>query len=121
MPVYARILGGTLEMTVVEKSPMAAHMAPGKQKKILHARLLLDARVLLASDWMLDSPHPGMRGFRLSVSYPTMAEAQRVFDALLEGGQVFTPFQESFFAQGFGMLGDRFGVPWMISGPTKGA
>ena len=52
----------------------------------------------------------------LALSYPTAAEAQRVFDALAEGGKVNMPLQKTFWAEAFGMLVDRFGTPWMING-----
>ena len=58
----------------------------------------------------------GMNGFSLSLIYPTVEEAKRVFDALAVGGQVTMPFGKTFWAEAFGMLVDRFGTPWMING-----
>jgi PhnB protein len=72
----------------------------------------------MASDWMDTTPFEGMHGFSVSLAYPTVDEAQRIFDALAEGGTVKMPFSETFWTKGFGMLVDRFGTPWMVSGPA---
>ena len=69
----------------------------------------------MASDSMAGQPYEGLKGFSLSLVYPTVAEARRVFDALGEGGKVSMPIQDV-LAEGFGMLVDRFGTPWMVSG-----
>lgn len=61
-----------------------------------------------------------MKGFALSLVYPTEAEARRVFDALADGGKATMPLQKVFWAEAFGMLVDRFGTPWMIgAGPAR--
>jgi len=70
----------------------------------------------MASDSMPGQPYGGMKGFSLSLIYPTTAEAKRIFDALAEGGQVTMPLQKTFWAEAFGMLTDRFGTPWMVNG-----
>jgi PhnB protein len=31
-----------------------------------------------------------------------------------DGGQVRMPLSRTFFSSSFGMLADRFGVPWMV-------
>jgi PhnB protein len=56
-----------------------------------------------------------MQGFSVSIQIETPAEAERVFHALAEGGSIRMPIQETFWAQRFGMLVDRFGTPWMIN------
>ncbi|HEX3553391.1 MAG TPA: VOC family protein [Thermoanaerobaculia bacterium] len=119
MRFYERTLGGKLDLMKASDSPAAAQMPPGSGDQILHARLLLDdGRALMASDWMDGQPYPGKKGVSLSLGYPTVAEAQRVFDALAAGGKVNMPFQKTFWAEAFGMLEDRFGTPWMVSGPA---
>ena len=55
-----------------------------------------------------------MNGFAISLSYPTVAETTRVFNALAEGGQIVMPFGKTFWAEAFGMVTDRFGTPWMV-------
>jgi PhnB protein len=57
-----------------------------------------------------------MHGFSVALGYPTVAEARRVFDELAQGGSVSMPFAKTFWAEGFGMLVDRFGTRWMVSG-----
>ena len=117
MRFYERTLNGKLEMLMTHaESPMAAQAPPGSADRIMHARLVIVGRVLMASDSMVGQPYEGMKGFSLSLIYPTVADAQRVFDALAKGGQVRMPLQKMFWAEAFGMLIDRFGTPWMING-----
>ena len=116
MRFYERTLGGKLEaMMTHAESPVASQLPPGSADLIMHARLALDGGVLMASDGM-----PGQRqerkGFSLSLTYPTAAEAKTKFAALGAGGKVTMPFDKTFWAEGFGMLVDRFGTPWMVSG-----
>jgi PhnB protein len=121
MRFYERTLGGKLEMMTLGQSPIAAQTPPGSADRILHARLIMGDRMLMASDSMAGHPYEGMKGFSLSLIYPTVAEAQRVFNALADGGQVTMALQKTFWAEAFGMLIDRFGTPWMVNGPTATA
>ena len=100
------------------ESPMAAQTPPGSAERILHARLVIDGRRLMASDSMVGQPYEGMKGFSLSLVYPTVAAARAVFDALAKGGKVTMPLQKTFWVEAFGMLVDRFGTPWMVNGGT---
>ena len=116
MRFYEQTLGGKIEMMMTHgESPMAAQTPPGSANRIMHARLALDDRVLMASDSMAGEPFEGMKGFSLSLMYPTAAAAQPIFTALAQGGRVIMPLQKTFWAEGFGMLIDRFGTPWMIN------
>ena len=117
MRCYERVLGGKIEMMMKNsESPMAEQCGPGMGERIMHARLALDGRLLMASDAMTGQPYPGMNGFSLTLVYKTVAEAERVFAALAEGGTVRMPMQKTFWVESFGMLTDRFGTPWMING-----
>jgi PhnB protein len=116
MRFYERTLGGKLDMMTHAQSPVADQVPPGSADRIMHARLTIDGRNLMASDSMVGQPYGGMKGFSLALAYPTAAEAKRVFDALAEGGQVTMPLQKTFWAEAFGMLTDRFGTPWMVNG-----
>jgi PhnB protein len=116
MRFYERTLGGKLQLMTHGDSPMAAQTPPGSANRIMHARLEFDGRLLMASDSMVGQPYEGMKGFSLSLIYPTVAEAQRIFAALADGGQVTMPIAKTFWAEAFGMLVDRFGTPWMVSG-----
>jgi len=65
---------------------------------------------------MAGQPYEGMHGFTVALVYDNVPDAKRVFDALAEGGKVTMPWGKTFWAEGFGMLTDRFGTPWMING-----
>ena len=116
MRFYERTLGGELMLMKNSESPAAAHTPPGDGDRIMHARLALDGRTLMASDWTSDGSYEGMKGFSLSIAYSTVEEAERVFDKLADGGKVTMPFGKTFWAEGFGMLVDRFGTHWMVNG-----
>ncbi|HMH19272.1 MAG TPA: VOC family protein [Burkholderiales bacterium] len=116
MRFYERTLGGKLEVMMTHaESPMAGQTPPGSADRILHARLIIDGRILMASDSMVGQPYEGMKGFSLSLIYPRAADAKRAFDALAAGGKVTMPLQKTFWAEAFGMLVDRFGTPWMVN------
>ena len=121
MRFYERTLDGQLELMTSGSSPAAAQMPPGSADLILHARLVFDGGTLMASDWMANQPYERMQGFSLSLAYPTTAETKRTFDVLADGGRVTMPFEKTFWAESFGMLVDRFGTPWMVSGPPASA
>jgi PhnB protein len=119
MRFYEKTLGGKIEMMMTHaQAPTAEQTPPGMGDRIMHARLVIDGRALMASDAMAGQPYGGMKGFALSLVYPSVPEAQRIFDALASGGKVHMPFQKTFWAEGFGMLVDRFGTPWMVNGPS---
>jgi len=117
MRFYERLLGGKIEaMMTHAESPAPAQSPPGMSDRIMHARLNVGGRILMASDSMVGKPIGGSKGFSLSLSYATTGEAKKIFDALAEGGRVTMPMQESFWAKAFGMLVDRYGTAWMVNG-----
>lgn len=124
MRFYERVTGGKLQfMMKYGESPMAKdpqHCPPGSEDRVMHANLVIDGRNLMASDTPAGQGKP-MQGFSLSLYYDTPEEAKRKFDALADGGSVQMPFAPTFWAKGFGMLTDRFGVPWMVSGGSEQA
>ncbi len=93
--------------------PMPEGMVPkGWEAKVMHVSLQVGDMQLMACD----SPDGGrFSGTQLSLNTPDLAEAQRRFDALAAGGQVTMPLAKTFWSPGFGMLTDRFGVPWMVN------
>lgn len=119
MRFYERTLGAKLEaMMTYAESPdpeMCGNMPAGGADRIMHASLDIDGRRLMASDYPPGQSVEVMKGFSLSLSYPTVKEASGVFDALSAGGRVTMPMQKTFWAEGFGMLVDRFGTPWMFN------
>jgi PhnB protein len=121
MRFYERTLGGKIEMMMTHaQSPMAAQAVPANADRILHACLEFDGQRLMASDTMAGEAYGGMKNVSLSLLYPTVADARRVFDALAAGGQVTMPMEKTFWAEAFGMLVDRYGTSWMVScAPAK--
>lgn len=120
MRFYTRLLNGKLEMMTQAESPIGAQASPENANRIMHACITFEGGVLMAADAMAGQPYEGMNGFSIAVHYPTAAEANRVFDTLADGGKVVMPFQKTFWSEGFGMLVDRFGAPWMLNvGPAK--
>lgn len=117
MKFYERTLGAKLEMmmTYAEAPPNEMPVPAASAGKIMHASLEVGGRRLMASDYPADRPAKPMQGFSLSLSYPSVKEAAPVFDALSAGGTVTMPLAKTFWAEGFGMLTDRFGTPWMFN------
>ncbi len=112
---YERCLGGKIEAMIShEGTPAAQQVPPEWRKKIMHARLTVGDNVLMGSDGPPEQ-HSEMKGFSVSVTVKTPAEAERVFKALSEKGNVQMPIQETFWSPRFGMLVDQFGVPWMVN------
>jgi PhnB protein len=85
----------------------------GSENKVMHASLRIGDAMVLASDGRRTG-QPNFQGFALSLTASNEAEAGRLFAALEKGGQVQMPLGKTFFSPSFGMLADRFGVPWMI-------
>ena len=116
---YAKCLGGEISfMGAYEGSPMEDQVPPRWRKKIMHASLTLKDAVLMGCD-----PPPGRfeppKGFSLALTFEKPADAKRIFKALAAKGTITMPFQPTFWSGGFGMLVDRFGIPWMVSCQTE--
>ena len=86
----------------------------------MHANFRIGETQLTASDGRAMG-QPGFKGFSLSVSPVSDVEAQKLFTALSDGGQVRMPLGKRFFASSFGMVADRFGVSWMVVMPLTRA
>lgn len=96
-------------------SPLAAQTPPPWRGKILHATLTLGDQTITGGD-VAPGQYCQPRGIDLLLHADTAAEAERIFAALAENGEVRMPLQETFWTARFGMLIDRFGIPWMIAG-----
>jgi PhnB protein len=109
---YEQHLGGTIGMVMTQgESPDQSRVKPEWKDKVLHARISMGETVLMGAD--IPDAQP-MRSAYLSLNVDSDAEAERIFAALTNGGEVFMPLQETFFASRFGQLRDRFGINWMI-------
>jgi PhnB protein len=112
---YAEIFGGriTMQMTYGE-SPAACEMPADMAGKIIHAEIDIGGPVLMGADAPPDR-FSAPQGIQLSVSIDKPADAERIFNALAQGGAVIMPFQQTFWAHRFGMCADRFGISWMVN------
>lgn len=112
---YEQCLGGKIVgMFTYGESPMADKSPANWGNKIMHARLVVGDQVLMGSDSWPEQPEEA-KGFSVSIGVTDPVEAERIFNALAEQGKVRMPFQQTFWAVRFGMLVDRFGIPWMIN------
>jgi PhnB protein len=115
---YKQCLGGkVVALHRYAGSPMDNAELPAEWKnKVMHATFEIDGQHFMGSDGGPGFQFKGYSGFSMSLNVPKdPARAERVFKALAEGGQVQMPFQKTFWAAGFGMLTDKFGVPWMVN------
>ena len=111
---YRSVLGAEVTMLMRYKdSPDPGACRPGNEDKVMHASLRIGETTALASDGRCLG-RPSFQGFSLSLTVPNAAEAERVFAALGDGGQVQMPLAKTFFSSRFGMVADRFGVSWMV-------
>ena len=112
---YEKHLGGTVTFLMRHgEQPTTSELRPDWNGKVLHARMSLGGTELLGAD--VPSYEP-MRSAYLSLTVASNEEADRVYALLSEGGQLFMPIQETFFASRFAMLRDRFGTSWMLLCP----
>lgn len=95
--------------------PMEPGMVPpGSENKVMHANLRIGETQIMASDGDC-AGQPDFRGFSLTITVADAAEADRMFAALADGGQVQMPLARTFWSPRFGMLVDRFGLGWMVN------
>ena len=115
---YKGAIGAKVDMLMrfseSPEKPQPGMVPPGSENKVMHASMRIGDTVVMASDGRC-SGKPGFQGFCLSISVANEAEADRVFNALADGGSVQMPLGKTFFSPRFGMVNDRFGVPWMVN------
>ena len=111
---YEQHLGGKILMRMTYgEMPEPKNFPPGLEKGIIHARIIIGDTLLMASDGPPDKFQP-MRSVYLALSVDSNEEAERLYALLKEGGEIFMPMGETFFAFRFAMLRDKFGTSWMI-------
>jgi PhnB protein len=109
---YEQHLGAKIGMMMTHgEAPDQTQVRREWKDAVLHARISIGGTELMAAD--IPSAEP-MRSAYLSLHVASDPEAERIFSALSDGGKVFMPMQETFFATRFGQLQDRFGINWMI-------
>jgi PhnB protein len=111
---YKKAVGADVKMLMRFKDgPDKTLCSPGSEDKVMHAQFLVGETTILASDGR-NLGKPKFDGFALTIAAKTEAEADTIFGALGEGGQVTMPMSKTFFSPRFGMLADKFGVNWMV-------
>ncbi len=115
---YKKALGAKVEMLMRFKEspdpPPPGMLPPGSENKIMHSSLRIGETTVMASDGGCTGK-VSFQGFSLSLAVASAAEADRLWDALADGGTVQMPIGKTFWSPRFGMVTDRFGVGWMIN------
>ena len=112
---YEKVLRGHIDtMSTHGETEARDHVPANWQDKIMHVQMTVGDTILMGSDAPPDH-YRTPQGFSVSIQVNDADEADRVFAALAEGGEVRMPIQKTFWAQRFGMLTDRFGIPWMVN------
>ncbi len=113
---YKKALGAEVETIMRYKEnpePPPDFLPPGSEDKIMHASIRIGETTIMVSDGNCRG-EANFQGFSLSLGAADAAKADRLFNALADGGQVQMPIGETFFSPRFGMVADRFGVSWMV-------
>ena len=112
---YEECLGGRLgEIFRYAGSPMAEQVPADWQNKVMHGSLTIGEHVLMGGDVAPDR-YEKPKGFSLSLQMTSTTQAERVFQLLAKDGTVVMPLEKTFWAARFGMLVDRYGIPWLIN------
>jgi len=116
---YAELLGGKIiAMMTHAGTPAENQVPPEWREKIIHARMVIGDQLLMGSDAPPGHFQPP-QGFSVSLMVDRPEDAERIFPTLAENGTVKMPLQKTFWAIRFGMLVDRFGIPWMVNCEEK--
>ena len=114
---YRKALGAKVEMLMRFKDSPEPHqpgmVPPSAGDKVMHSSFRIGDTTVMASDGQCLG-RPNFQGFSLSITARDDADAERLFASLTEGGKVQMPLAKTFFSSRFGMVADRFGVPWMV-------
>ena len=114
---YKKTLGIEVEMLMRFKDAPGPqdpnYPPPPKPDAVMHSSFKLGGQSVMASDGNCGGKAE-FKGFSLSLAVKTEGEAEKLFAALSDGGQVTQPLIQTFFSPKFGMLQDKFGVGWMV-------
>jgi PhnB protein len=111
---YQKCLGGELGMMTWGETPNSEQVDAAWRDKITHAQLTTEGAVIMGADAPPGMQHP-LGGFAVTINVQEPAQAEKLFTALAQGGNINMPLQQTFWAKSFGMLVDKFGVPWMVN------
>jgi PhnB protein len=111
---YKKAVGAKVDMMMrCKEGPEPEKVTPGLEDKILHSSFKVGDTLIMATDGY-NKNNPSFNGISLALTVANESEAKKVFDALSSGGETRMPLTKTFFSPAFGMLADKFGVPWMI-------
>lgn len=111
---YKKALGAKVEMLMrFKEAPDQSGCPAGAGDKVMHSCIHIGETPVMLSDGH-NTGKPNFQGFALSIATKTAGEADKLFNALADGGKVTMPQTKTFFSERFGMLADKFGVNWMI-------
>ena len=117
---YEQVLGGKIIFMQTWGGSPAADMVPAEsQQHIMHATLSVGEGLIMGADLPADS-YEKPAGISVSIHLKDKAEGEKIFNALAENGKISMPFQPTFWAAGFGMCTDQFGIPWMLNCESAG-
>ena len=117
MRFYERALDGKLELMMsCADSPMAAQVPKEFAHRIMHARLALPGGATLYAGDAMGQTYEGIHGVSITLNYGSVAEANKIFERLADGGKVSMAMAPTFWARSFGMVTDKFGTPWIVNG-----
>jgi len=112
---YEECLEGKLgEIFRYAGSPMAGQVPDDWQNKIMHASMTIGGQVVMGGD-VAPQRYEKPQGFSLSLQMTSTTQAERIFEGLALDGTVMMPLEKTFWAARFGMVIDRFGIPWLIN------
>jgi PhnB protein len=112
---YAQALGGEIVATMTyAESPMADQVPAETRHYVMHAHIVAEGANLMGADGPWNEDDSGSQTC-INVMVDDNAKAERIFNALAEGGQITMPMAETFWSHRFGMLTDRYGKPWMVN------
>jgi PhnB protein len=113
--LYERVLGGQLGSIFRYAGTPMAHQVPADwQDKVMHGSITVGGQVLMGGDVAPDR-YEAPKGFSLSIQIKDATEAERIFRELSHAGSMVMPLEKTFWAERFGMVIDRFGIPWLIN------
>ena len=111
---YQEIFGGELVLMTASDMPSDGDVPSDQPDLIMHAALKFPDHLLMASDVFSPEEFGPVQGMYVNYTSTDVAETQRVFEALADGGAVEMPIEETFWSPMFGVCVDRFGTPWMV-------
>lgn len=113
---YKSAIGGAYEINRFEGSPMAEQVPADLRNKVMHASFKGDGFSFMASDGDLSKKlDPDAGNVSLSLGIEDATQAERVFNALAQGGKIAMPFAAAFWGGKFGIVVDKFATEWMIT------